>query len=449
MELLPVPSRKSALAFGLKWVAVDPFEKHHEQVARWREEGYYESAVYWVAGEAVHGLVKQGIAEQHKQHVKGLKVLAAAACVAVSAQLEGKSALVVLELPGAQDESPMIAVIGLMQGFVVLDEICDGTSELSEARQAFIQKLKGKNYEVYGNTGQVHHELKLESLIPKANPFKRMPEIRPLRAPRGYKPVIGIAAVLLLSACGLYAWDSHKSELQRRSQLEILERNKPEYQYRQAIQALMQKPVVPLAGAIANIRAALADFSLVHAGWELNRVVCATTGDCSIRFKRLLNTGATLDDFRNTSPMPCEGATAVGQDEIACTLRIALPQAKLRREAWPPSGVFRERNFASWQFLEPGGWRAEFGSVVIQAVPPTVQSKEPKELNAIYAMPEAVFAMPLLITNQPWWYANADVDSPVRSDLLGEHTVLDGEIELIHTNKLISFSAKGLSYVQR
>lgn len=449
MELLPVPSRKVALAFGLRWVAVDPFEKHHEQVARWREEGYSESAVYWAAGEAVHGLVKHGLDEQHKQQVRGLQVLAAAACAAKSSLLAGQSALVALELPGADGESPMIAAIGLLQGIVVLDQICDGSSELSEARQAFVQKLKGKSYEVYGNTGQVHHKIELESLIPKTGLLDRAPEIRPLRARRGYKPVIGVAAVLLLSACGIYAWDTHKAEVQRRTQLEILERNKPDYQYRQAIQAFLQKPVVPLADAIESVRAALADFPLIHAGWELNRIACAQTGDCAVRFKRLLNTGTTLDDFRKTAPPHWIGVTAAGQDEIAFTLRIAMPQEKLRRETWPASGTFRERNYASWQFLEPGGWRAEFGSVAIQAIPATVQSKEPKELNALYALPEAVFAMPLLITNQPWWYANQDVDSPVRAELLGQHTVLDGEIELVHTNKLISFSAKGLSYVQR
>jgi hypothetical protein len=446
MELLPIPSRKTALAFGLKWVAVDPFEKHHEQVARWREEGYRESAVYWVSGEAVHGLLKEGFDEQHKQQVRGLQVLAAAACAATFPRLAGKSVLVAIELPGSEGDSPMIATIGIIQGVVVLDQICDGISQLSEARQSFVQKLKGKSYEVYGNAGQVHHELELESLIPLSGLFTRVPAIRPLRARRGYKPAIAVAVLGLLSALGLYAWDSHKSEIQRRTKLEILERNKPDYQYRQSVQALLQKPVVPLAGAIEAIRVALADLPLVHAGWELTRIACAPTGDCAVRFKRLLNTGASLDGFRKTAGLHWQGITAAGQDEIAFTLRIRLPQARLRRHYWPASIEFRDRGYASWQFLEPGGWRAEFGPVAIQAVPATVQ---PKDLNAMYAVPEAVFAMPVVITNQPWWYANPDSDSPVRHELLGDNTVMDGDIELTHSNKLVTFSAKGLSYVQR
>jgi len=445
MELLPIPSRKAALAFGLRWVAVDPFEKQQAQVARWREEGYHESAVYWVQGEAIHGLVKHGLDEQHKQHVRGMTVLAAAACAATSPLLQGKSALLALELPGAEGEAPMIAAIGLIQGMVVLDQLCNGVPELSEARQAFVQKLKGKSYEVYGNVGQFHHELALEAIVPKARAFGRVPEIRPLRARRGYKGATAVAAVGLLTACGLYAWDSHKSEVAKKSHLEILERSKPEYQYRQEIQALLQKPVVPLAGAIAAVREAFGDFQLVHAGYEMTRIGCAVTGDCTANFKRLLNTGASIDEFRRTAPPNWIGITAVGQDEIAFTVRIALPQEKLRRESWPPAADFRDRNYANWQFLEPGGWRADLGSVAIQAVPAAI---EPKAINALYAVPEAVFAMPLQITAQPWWYANDDVDSPVRGDLLGEHTVMDGDIELTHSNKLISFSAKGLTYVK-
>jgi hypothetical protein len=57
--------------------------------------------------------------------------------------------------------------------------------------------------------------------------------------------------------------------------------------------------------------------------------------------------------------------------------------------------------------------------------------------------------MPLAINAQPWWYANEDPDSPLREELLGAHTVMVGDIELVHANKSVTFSAKGFSYVQR
>lgn len=84
--------------------------------------------------------------------------------------------------------------------------------------------------------------------------------------------------------------------------------------------------------------------------------------------------------------------------------------------------------------------------LAIQALP---AKAEPKDLVALHNHPEAVFAMSVAINQQPWWFAGADRDSPVRVDLLGDHTVLDGEIELLHLNKAVVFSAKGLSYVQK
>ena len=218
--------------------------------------------------------------------------------------------------------------------------------------------------------------------------------------------------------------DELKAEIQKRAQLDVLERNKPEYQYRQSIQALLLRPVVPLATAIETMRGALVDFPLVHEGWELTHLSCPSTGDCIVRFKRLVGSGASLEGFRKAAPLHWKGITASGQDEVTFMLRIEFPQSKLRREGWPTATEFRDRSFAAWQFLEPGGWRADLGTPAIQAVPGALQ---PKDANALYAMPDAVFAMSVRVSAQPWWYANDDPDSPVRGQTLGEHTVLEGD----------------------
>lgn len=444
MDLVRVPSKKAALAFGLRWTVVDPFEKYHQQVAKWRAEGFLEHARYELDGDPVYGLVKDGLGEQEKLQVRGLRVVAAAACAAKLPQLAGKTALVLISLPG----SATVATIGLDRGMVVLDRLCDGSTQLAETRQAFAQSVKQPEYEVFGNTGQVHHQLELEDLIQKGGLLGREPELRQLRARRGYKLAAGVAVSGLLATVGVAAWDSHRAEIQQRTQLEMLERNKPEYQYRQAIQALLQRPVVPLAAAIETTRDAFFDFPLVHAGWELTRISCPASGDCAVQFKRMVGSGASLDEFRRTAAPHWHGIAAAGQEEVSFVVKIEFTPTKLRRETWPKASEFRDRSYASWQFLEPGGWRAEFGNTSIQAVPPAIP---PKDFTALHGLHEAVFAMPVTISNQPWWYAKTDPDSPVRHELLGEHTVMEAEsqIEITHSNKQISFSARGLSYVQR
>ncbi|MBI2770606.1 MAG: hypothetical protein HYX47_13350 [Burkholderiales bacterium] len=451
MDLLRVPSKKAALAFGLKWTVLDPFERFHQQVSRWRAEGYQEHARYSLSGDQIYGLVKDGFGEQEKQQVRGLRVLAAAACAAMHPKLKGQTAFVAIALPGSGADST-VAAIGLVRGMVVLDQLCRNGAQLSEARQSFARHAAvgstEQEYPVYGNSGQVHHDLDLEGLVLPAGTLSQGPVIRPLRAKRGFKVAGLIAVPCLLAAVSVAALNSHRSDLQQRAQVALLERNKPEAKYREAIQALLQRPVVSLSAAIETMRDALADFPLVHAGWELTRITCPSSGDCSVQFKRLGGSGASLEEFRLNAAPHWRGISASGQDEVTFALKLDFPQSKLRREAWISSIAFRDRCFESWQFLEPGGWRAEVGNAAIQAVPAgTLQ----KDMASLYGLPDAVYAMPVVITNQAWWYAKADPDSPVRPSMLGESTVMeaDGQIELTHSNKQITFSARGLTYVQR
>lgn len=448
MELLRVPSRKAALAFGLKWVLVDTFERLHKQIGRWKLEGVTEHASYRVEADTVFGLVRESMSPADQQQVRGLRLLAAGACAATLPQLKGKTALVLIELAAHAGEAGAVAVLGMDKGIVVVDMLCDTGSQVSEARQAFAQRVKG-DFEVHGSgaaAGQVHHALRLEDLVQQGGRFSPLPKIEPLRSGRGYWLAAGVAASLLLSAGGLAAWDQHQAEIKRRTQIAALDANKPENLYKQSIFALMQRTFVPLPSAIQAMRIGLGDFPLVHAGWELQKVNCPASGECAVRFKRIMGSGASIDEFRRTAPATWIGVAASGQDEVAFMYRLSFPTMKLRREAWPKADDFRDRNYAAWQTLEPAGWKAEFSPLAIQALPGNVQ---PKDVMLLHSHPEAVFAMPVAINQQPWWYAGSDPDSPARSDMLGDHTVLDGEIELLHLNKAVVFSAKGLSYVQK
>lgn len=446
MELIRVPAKKVALAFGLTWKVLDPFTSRHSQIKEWREEGFMQHARYRVDGDDVYGLATEGLTAQERAYVNGATVVSGAACAAKLPQLKGKTALVVLELPAPEGETATVALIGLDErGIVVLDMLCDAGPQAAQARQSFAERVKVE-YEVHGTggaAGRADFPLQLEDLVAKKGSG---PRLEPLRSGRGLI-VLGAAAAVGLAVWGaVILYNSLDAKDRQRAQLAMLERQKPDYLYRQSIERLLQTPVVPLGAAIQLMRDSLGSFPLVHRGWELDRISCPPSGECAVRFVRIVGSGASIEEFRRDAPANWQGIAPVGQNGIGFTVRIQMPTEKLRRDLWPTSTAFRDRNFAAWQFLAPGGWNAELSAMATQALPPGLQAGD---MVSLQALPEAVFAMPLAINAQPWWYANEDPDSPLRDELLGPHTVMVGDIELVHADKSITFSAKGFAYVQR
>lgn len=448
MDLLRVPSSKTVLAFGMQWRPLDPFENKHKQITDWKNEGNKVQAVYVADKEAMYGLSRDDILVERKDQVAGCKVLSGAACAAKLPQLRGKNALVTIEVEDPGSESSTTVIVGLHHGRVVVDQLVEGPAQVAEARQRYTA-IVGPIFEVHGvsrTISPVQHALELRGLVPKSTLFMTGPKVESLRS--GRMPVVaGAVAVTLMSlAGGLYAWDSHQADVRQRLAAQMMLRNQPAVQYQQNVQRLLQAPVVPLAGALRTLRVALADFPLAHAGWDLNRLTCTPTGDCAVRFTRIAGSGASITDFRNTAPPSWLGITAMGQTELVFNLRVPLPSARLSRSTWPTAAQHRERSFAAWQFLEPGGWRAEFAQVSLQAVPADLK---PEQVASLNNSPDAIYAMPLTIVSQPWWYLDDDVDSPVTEHMLGDNTAMVGDIDIVLSNREITFSAKGLTYVQR
>lgn len=454
MDYLLVPAQNAALVFGLRWVVLDTVLSKHSQVTRWRTDGAQMCVVYKQSGEEVYGLLSDPLPAEGKNRASAnRKFLSAGACVASLPALSGETVLVIIEVKASDGKVNAVAMVGLERGVVVLDRLADPV-EVDALRLAFAQKVKKSvdAIKVYGTVAHsqyaVDQKLELQALVPTGfvSSYMHPGRIRTLRSPRGALIVTSLSGLALIAWSAQAIFVHYEKSANEALQSRMAALNTPQSAHLQHVQRILEAPVVPLAAAIEAVRNGTTDMPLVHAGWELQKLSCAVSGICTVRFKRMAAVGATVANFKEEAPIAWLGITTAGQDEITFNLQLTFPVEKLDRQTWPTAAGFRDQCFTLWQYLAPGGWKAVLDASTHHSMPPGLSASQTAEL---MASAQAIQAMPITISAQPWWYATADADSPVSAVALGKHTVMTGDIELVSTDKAITFSAKGLSYVQK
>lgn len=441
-------NKKIALGFGLDWRPLDSFTSTHQQITEWRADGFEYRARFRTPAGTYYGLTPRFDAADAGK----AKIYSAGALAAVHPQVRGKTAVIVIEVrTGEEDDhaNNVVAVIGLVQGEVRLEDLVS-PGDIQGCIRRFTGQLKPDDRPLYMGevwTAPVLIELPLTLDQLLGNKLSSMAEVGPLRSSRAPALMAGVAVMGLLVYGGMQLWNGHVEKQARERVQRLAGQNDPQTLYRNAVTQLLQQPVVPLADAVAVMRDALNDFPVEHAGWSLIKVSCTPLSDsCLMTWRRDPLTGVNVDDFRALAPASWEGIGAASITDLAMSYRVNFTKHKLDRTEWPTMAEFRERSMNSWQFLSASGWKAELGSSTIQAAPPGMT---PQQLGALSAMPEAVFAAPISIGSQPFWYAKEDPDSPVRASLLGRHTVVQGDIELSLQEGNVYFTANGMTYVQR
>lgn len=435
MDILNI-SPKVALAFGLRWRPLDPYLSKHKQITEWRGEGYRSCATYKLSGGTYVGMLQYEVKKGEPTNYS------AAAIAAAHPRLRGTSALVLIEVPN--DQTPVVAVIGLVNGEVVRDQLAR-PGEVAGIRAAFAKQVPG-NFVVWGlayDIDDVEQRLTLEDLVGKGPSAGS--KLQPLRSSRVPVIVGTVFALGAVAGLGVYAWQGYQEQLRKTELMALAQQNTPEVQYRKSVAALLAQPVVPLAESIILMRDAIRDLPTHHEGFELSKVTCDVASDaCTVLWKRTEKVGATVDDFRNTAQPGWDAVGPSGQTDVVMQIKVVFPKVKPDRSKWPRYDAWVERNVARWQFLAPGGWKADIGARSLQAAPPGLT---PQQINMLSNTPDAVFAAPLTVNLQAWWYADADPDSPIQVDLLGPNTVVQGPMEVSIVGKDVSFTVNGLSYV--
>lgn len=427
---------KLTLASGLAWSVLDPHGGgKHRQVQQWRNVGQTHGVAYEIAGEEIYG--RTGAA--------GASAISVAAMVARHPSLRGKTVLVLLEIPAPNDEhESTVLVVGLNRGFVELDRQVYA-SEVASIRNSFASQI-GKQYDVHGsgdNVGEIDNSLSLDELLKGGKPAAA--KISQLRSGRFAAVAVGSLVVLGAGAVGWFWWGSHTEARRLAAQAELERSKTPQVLYQQAISQYLAKPIVPLADAVAAVRDGLATFPTALAGWSLTKINCSVDG-CTALWLRMGAPGGTLEDFRSAARPDWGPAIAVSQTEVAHSIPLTLPTRTLTREDWPRMEEWRDLNLTLWQYLAPGGWKADLAHQKLLAVPPELAGG-PQEA-VLTTVPEAIRGAEMTVTSMPLWYADVDPDSPMQSKFLHAQTALLGDIQIDVDSKFVTYSAKGLIHVQ-
>lgn len=442
MDILRLSSKLS-LGFGLTWEQHDAFgTSEHNQIAKWRADGYALAARYAHDGGRVYGLMRKPATPLAKG------VLSGAGVIATHPALKGKSGLVLLEVSD-KTRGQCVICVGLRNGVVVIDRLVS-PDEVADVRNHYLSKhsIGSEPYETWGEgevqtMGQVDHEFGFDELTPRRKGAKAV-RITILQSARWFA-VAGAAtgAVLLVFlAVNWYVSDSEQSAKLRA--LRAQSNQTPVALYSTELNTWRARTVYPAAASVQAVRDYFASFSAYHAGWALSKVACGVSS-CMVSWTRK---DGTIEEFKATAPAAWQGITPVDQDGMVMTVALALPEGKHEPESWPRAEAYRDRLVSRWQLLAPGGWKATVTGPAQVGIP---EGFTASQRAAVATVADAPMALAITIKDQPWWYADADPDSPVSVANLGKYVELTQPplIELTANGREFVFSFNGVAYVQK
>lgn len=439
-------SKDLVLAFGLQWEQHDALSgSEHQAIRAWRAKGLRESARYNLPGGRVYGLVPaNGSHDEKATSYKGM--LAGAAVLATHPELRDATGMVFFEI--REGDHLSVVCVGLREGLVVLDRVV-APDQVGSVRSDFLRDHLRSSDRKFHSWGDVHESTQVETPFALANltPSRkggRAIRITALRSSRTPKLLVGLLGLVTVGAAGWYGLEISAQHSRELAALQARAAGAPTVLYAQSVEQWMKRKVHPIGGAIATVRERIKALPVYARGWRIESVVCQDT-QCALTWKRPANSAATLQDFREHPPMGCKGVAPENVDAVSCSIDIELPSRGLDRSSWPSFASWRDAQISLWQFLSPGGWKAEYAPPTQMAVPASF-SKEQRA--AIANAPDSPQGVLVSVTKQAWWYANQDANSPVSDEHLGVGSELTSPITVDFDGHQFVFSFTGNVYVK-
>lgn len=440
---------KLTLVFGLKWYQHDEIDgkSPHRQIGAWRDEGYRYAATYPHIGGKVFGLYKPPAIAQPKFDKT---CVSGAAVIATHPELAGQTGIVLIQFEEEveNDQPPKTSVIfvGLRAGVVVMDYIID-PHEILDYRNNFLQQYLASEEEprTWGDlsgSNRVDNPFELAQCTPSKAGGKACPVVE-LRSSRVFVVVGILAAVAVLAGVGFIVWQINQSNAEEMKRRLAASENTPPVLYAREIKRWEAREVNFVAPSIAYMRDELRaeKFPIHVGGFALVKVSCFGE-QCSAQWKR--ETG-NLDEFRARAPESWKVVNALSQDLIDTVIDLKLPKGKIDRAGWPKYAALKDQLTSHWQLIYSAGWRATLGAKNQLAIPGNFT---PEQKRAIVNYEGAPHGVDVEIVSQQWWFVDKDINAPLQAEHLGEQVELTEPIVVSYDGKIITFSLKGVMYVQ-
>ncbi|QOU76431.1 hypothetical protein JAB4_059310 (plasmid) [Janthinobacterium sp. HH102] len=434
---------KYALAFGFKWVTLDPIISRGKQLSDLRTD----YGARWLATFKINGSENIGYAKKLSVPKK-IKVLSGAGQLALHERFIGKSVLVLLEdanhADGGQVEND-VAVLGLINGNVVLDAFVK-SSHVQKLRQEFLDQCTRAHVE-YLTVGQaitideVDQEFLWSNLLPVNNitgigKFYKKPRVVVVRPLNKDLPswLLWLLLVLILVICGIY-YSQVRSDERDRLQRLMLNNQKPDPAklYADSVNQLLNSDVLVASMAAKILGKELKAFPTQKVGWRLDKISCNSNSGCVARWNRKFGTFA---EFIASAPKDW-GEIEPSHDgqSLSHSLPIVLTKEKLlKKEEWPTEKGIIISVVSKWQKYSTLKFDASMLPAGLYGVPPSVQP----QLAA--SMPLATWAAVWEIKSAPWWAIDSVEDLPRNMAIESFDLSVGNEI---------TFSMKGIAYVKK
>lgn len=439
-------SKDLVIAFGLHWEQHDALSgSEHQAIQAWRTQGRREAARYNLPGGRVYGLVPTQ--SSHDEKIVSYKgVLAGAAVLATHPLLSEATGMVFFEI--TEGDYLSVVCVGLREGLVVLDRVVS-PEQVGSVRSDFLRDHLRSSDRNFHSWGDVHESTQVETPFALSNlaPSRkggRAIRITALRSSRTPVLLTGLLGLVCLGAAGWYGLELSAQHNREIAALRARAAGAPTVLYAQSVEQWMKRQVHPISASIAAVRERISTLPVYANGWHIESLACQEA-QCVLTWKRQPSSVATLQGFRDNAPMGCKSVVPESLDTLTCSIDIELPQKALDRSTWPAFSEWRDAQISQWQFLSPGGWRAEYAPPAQMAVPAAF-SKEQRA--AIAGVADAPKGVQVTVNKQSWWYANQDPNSPVSEQRLGQDSELTSPIKVDFDGHQFVFSFTGNVYVQ-
>lgn len=440
-----------ALAFGFNWQALDQLESRSAKTRELVEQGYRWAASFKLGRAEYLGVSKDDFAP-----IKGKRTLSGAGQIALHPELRGKTYLVAMEEPVDGTADSDVAVVGLLNGHVVFDDVIPAAN-FKEVWGAFVARcnkasvrpqLAGRLFRL----GTVQLELEWVDFVPAAgkrtlrlSKAKTVP-VKALEPVLSRKMKIGLATGISAS---LLAWGY--VAVQERMKIEAAAEERARAQrdfparYAASVNQLLREPVMLANSAFAELRRHLHSFPVALAGWRLRTISCEADGKCRAVWENARGL-STNREFVDAAPKEWKDIELTREGN---TLSHALPFALSRKELaprdqWPDQRTFLLTHFSQWQRY----WVVGFHPV-LEA--PKLVGMPPGDALAAESYPMATFASKWSIPKTTPWYLSDGFDKTAEKGdgNLGDNVTVQ-RIELhVDGPNAINFEAEGLVYARK
>jgi hypothetical protein len=443
---------KYALAFGFSWQTIDELESLSSQRKKLMSQGMTWEAMFKAGDHEFIGSAKHDFAP-----IKGTTTLAGAAQMAMHPRLAGRTVLIIMEQPVENEEFNEIAIVGLINGNIVIDDYTN-TDHAKRLRVEFSDRAKRSEvgFEIVGKSltqGPVVEDFDWADFRPAASRWfpktKGMPAIpvKPLEPKIVTKialaALVGIAA---FSAIWFYIDYQQVEKTRKAEQAALARKNSGPIKYTQSLKELLSAPVLPASSTFAAVREAIGDIETKRNGWRLKNIKCLATAGCSAIWENDLSI-ANYREFTDAAPKEW-GGIVLNHDgtELSHKLPLALPLRALpSAKSWPDTRSFLLNGFSQWQKYWVLGFHPELAKEpAIMGLPSGVEQQ------AAESFPDATWAIKWSIKKTPW-YLSEGFDSSSEhpeSNLPGSVTVESISINF-EKDQTVLFDAEGQVYVRK